>query len=74
MPLKIVSVRNVIRGAFVTSKVELTYINPSADKVLDCCYTYKTDNQKSFVTEFEASVETDNGTLQFEVLKSGVVE
>ena len=29
MPLKSVKVNNEIRGAFVTTQVELTYINPS---------------------------------------------
>lgn len=61
MPLKSVKVNNEIRGAFVTTQVELTYINPS-EQTLDCFYSIKQDD-RSFVKDFEASVETDSAIL-----------
>ena len=59
LPLKTVKVNTEIRGALASSKVELSYVNASPDKVLDCFYSFKLD-ERSFVSDFEATVETDS--------------
>ena len=64
MPLKTVKVSTELRGAIVSSNVELVYINTDPNRVLDCFFSYKVE-EKSFITDFEAKVQTSDNKMPF---------
>ena len=56
MPLTSVSIKGELRGAFVTTIVEHTYVNPSAENPYECTYIFPID-KNSVLAHFEASIE-----------------
>ena len=55
LPLTKVAISSELQGALATTDVELTYLNPSLDKNLECTYTFPLE-KTSVLTNFEATI------------------
>ena len=64
LPLTKVDVKGEIRGATVTQNIELTYINPSADRPMECSYTFPIE-KTSVLTNLEVAI--DDRVIQTKV-------
>ena len=55
LPLRKVHIESELRGAFSSTAVELTYVNPSEEHPLSCTFAFPID-KTSTLTKFEAQI------------------
>ena len=56
LPLTKVAIKGELRGALATTCVELTYVNPSALKPLECKFSFPLE-KTSVMASLEASID-----------------